>query len=106
MSGELSNKFADMLKSKGILAGIQMLCPIELNFKLLANMKYKGKIHDLTVLLAFSGTAQLMQQPSDIEAFIRNLLGDRNSTTKIVCDKVKYDKQMFFAVFIDRPETP
>lgn len=104
MTQKATEKFTALLKGKGLLAAVQTLCPIDLHFQLLANMKYKGCSHDITVLLSLTGTTKLLQDPKDIEGFIANLLGEKGSDLQITCEKVKYDNKLYFAVFVDRPK--
>lgn len=102
----LEERFKSLLKGKGLLAGIQLLCPIDLTFKLLANQKFQGKTHDIVVLLKLEGTVSLLKDPQDVQLFIENLLGERKSDTIITCAKARYFGQEYFAVFVDRPQTP
>jgi hypothetical protein len=106
LPNKATEKFANLIKGKGILAALQYLCPIDLHFQIIANATFKKKTHDIIILLSLQGNASgLLQEPKDVETFISGLLSERGSQQTIECEKVLYDKQIYMAIFLDRPQT-
>jgi hypothetical protein len=100
----LPERFINVIKQQGLLIGLQALCPIDLHFRILAKLKYQGITHDIVVLLNLTPLTELISDPKDIEFFINQLLGEKGSKTKVSTAKVKYEKELYFAVFIDKPK--
>lgn len=103
MSLAVTEKFKNLIATKGILYALQQICPIEVNFKILAKQVYRGKKHDISILFAIEGKSPLLNvEPADVQVLITQLLTERGSNAKIEMDKVKYDGKIYVAVFIDR----
>jgi len=99
----VQERFKQLIATKGMIAALQFLCPIEVHFKIMANMPYKDKRHDLAILFKVIAGEALLQDPKDLEAFLFQLLAERGSNAKVQVEIVKHDGERYYCIFVDRP---
>lgn len=98
---KLQDQLKSMVATQGLIAALQMLCPIEISFTILANPIISNQKHDLALMFNLSNQA-LIQEPEDIESFITQILEERGSKAKIKAIKARYNKKESIAILIDR----